>query len=98
MKLMIITATVLATLVADSASAGPLRNAWNRQQVSIGRGLIDGSLGPREAIRLERRAISIRNQARFLRWTGGGLGPRERAYLGWRLMNARAAIYRHRHN
>jgi len=98
MKLKLITATILTIIITDAASAGPLSNAWHRQQVSIGRGLIDHSLTPREAIRLERQAISIRNQAAFLRSTGGGLSPLERAYLGSRLIGSRASIYYHRHN
>lgn len=98
MKIQLITAMVLTSVVAGSASAGPLQNAWQRQQVSIARGIADGSLTPREAIRLERRAINIRNEAAYLRATGGHLGPYERAYLRARLIGARAAIYRHRHN
>jgi len=98
MKVQLITAMMLTSIVAGSASAGPLENAWNRQQVSISRGIADGSLTPREVVRLERRAINIRNEAAFLRSTGGGLGPIERAYIGARLIGARASIYYHRHN
>lgn len=98
MSLKIITATVLAILVAAPASAGPLKNAWDRQQVSIGNGLVNGSLTPTEAIRLERQARSIRNQARFLKSTGGGLSPLERVYIGSRLVAARGAIFYHKHN
>jgi hypothetical protein len=98
MKLMIITATVLATLAADSASAGPLKNRWQHQQVRIGNGLVHGTLTPREAIRLERQAMQIRREARFLRSTGGHLGPYERAYLRWRLNGSSAAIHYHKHN
>lgn len=98
MKMQIITTVLLATVVTSAASAGPLENAWNRQQVSIGRGILDKSLTPREVIRLERQAISIRNQAAFLRATGGGLSLPERVYLGTRLLAARGSIYYHRHN
>jgi hypothetical protein len=98
MKVQLITAMVLTSIVAGSASAGPLENAWVRQQVSISRGMADGSLTPREVIRLERQAISIADEAAYLRWTGGHLGPYERAYLGARLIGARALIYRYRHN
>jgi len=98
MSLKIITATVLAILVAAPASAGPLGNAWHRQQVSIGKGLVNGSLTPGEAIRLEQQARSIRNQARFLKSTGGGLSLPERVYIGSQLVAARGAIYYHKHN
>jgi hypothetical protein len=98
MKIELITAMVLVSVVTGSASAGPLENAWQRQKASIINGLADGSLTLREAIPLERRAIAIRNEAAYLRYTGGHLGPYERAYLGARLIGARAAIYYHRHN
>jgi hypothetical protein len=98
MKVQLITAMVLTSIVAGSASAGPLENAWNRQQVSINRGMADGSLTPCEVIRLERQAINIRREAAYLRYTNGFLGPYERAYLRARLIGARAAIYYHRHN
>ena len=96
MSLKIIPATVLAILVAAPASAGPLSNAWHRQQVSIGKGLVNGSLTPGEAIRLEQQARSIRNQARFLK--SNGLTVPERVYIASRLVAARGAIYYHKHN
>lgn len=99
MSLKIITATVLAILVtAPAASAGPLKNAWDRQQVSIGNGVVNGSITPTEAIRLERQARSIRNQARYLKSTGGGLSPLEKVYIGTRLVASRGAIFYHKHN
>ena len=98
MKITFITAMVLTGIVAGSASAGPLENAWQRQKLSIANGLADGSLSYREAINLSRRAIAIRNEAAYLRFTGGYLGPFERAYLGARLLQQRGAIYYHRHN
>ena len=98
MKITFITATVLTCIVAGSASAGPLEDAWLRQKLSIANGIADGSLSYREAIRLERRAIAIRNEAAYLRYTGGYLGPFERAYLGARLLEQRSGIYDHRHN
>ena len=98
MKMQIITTVLLATVVTSAASAGPLENAWYRQKVSIANGLADNSLSYKEAIRLERRAIAIRNEAAYLRYTGGQLRPWERAYLGARLLGQRAAIYYHRHN
>ena len=98
MKVQLVTAVVLTSIVAGSASAGPLENAWQRQKLSIAQGIADGSLSYGEAIRLERRAINIRNEAAFLRATNGYLGPYERAYLRARLIGARAAIYYHRHN
>jgi hypothetical protein len=104
MKLQLITALALATLVAapaavvTPASAGTLKNAWVRQETSIAHGLADGSLTPGEAVRLQHREDSIRNQAIFLKSTGGHLGPAERAYLGARLAVARGAIFVHRHN
>ena len=98
MKLKIITATVLAMLIAAPASAGPLSNAWHRQQVKIGKGIVNGKLTPGEAIGLELRAAAIRGQARVLSATGGGLNPMERAYLASQLAAARGAIYYHKHN
>ena len=98
MTLKIITAAVLATLVAAPASAGPLGNAWHRQQVSIGKGLINGSLRPGEAIRLEAREAAIKHQWRHMKATGGGLSPIEKVYLGSQLVAARGAIYYHKHN
>ncbi len=41
---------------------------------------------------------SIRNQAIFLKSTGGHLGFGERVYLGTRLAVARGAIFFHKHN
>jgi hypothetical protein len=98
MKLKIVTGMLLATMLAAPASAGPLANAWDRQQVAIGNGVANGSLNPGEAIRLEQRAQSIKNQYQFFKSTGGGLGPAERAFLGARLIGARAAIFYHKHN
>jgi hypothetical protein len=100
MKLKLITAALLAMVVTAPApaDAGPLRNAWLRQKVSIMNGAATGRLTPGEYGRLRQRAVSIRNQAAFLRSTGGGLGPLERVYLGARLLGARAAIYRLKHN
>ena len=97
MKKLII-ATLLGTLTAAPALAGPLGDAYHRQQVSIGKGLVNGSLSPAEAIRLEQRAQRIKHEWQFLRATGGGLGPFERAYLGARLVGARAAIHWHKHH
>jgi hypothetical protein len=98
MQIKLITTVVLASVITSAASAGPLENAWYRQKLSIANGIADGSLSYREAIRLERRAIAIRNEAAYLRATGGHLGPFERAYLGARLLEQRGAIYYHRHN
>jgi hypothetical protein len=53
MKLAVIVAMALATLAAaDSASAGARKNAWRGQQVSIGKGVADGSLTSKKAIHL----------------------------------------------
>ena len=98
MKLKLITAAALAPLVAAPASAGPLQNAWVRQQTSITNGVVSGKLTPGEFTRLQRQQASILRQANYLRSTGGGLGPVEKAYLGARLMSARGAIYYHKHN
>ena len=98
MKLKIITATVLAILVAAPASAGPLLNKWNHQQVRIGKGIVNGSLTPAEAIGLELRAAAIRSQARVMRATGGGLSPSEKSYLSSQLAASSAAIRYHKHN
>jgi hypothetical protein len=98
MKLKLITALALATFVAAPASAGPLKNAWVRQQVSITKGVVNGKLTPGEFGKLQRQQTRILKEARFLKSTGGGLGPLERAYLGARLIGARGAIYYHKHN
>ena len=98
MKLQLITALALAAFVAAPASAGPLKNAWVRQQVSIAKGVANGSIKPREFARLQNREASILNQAAILKATGGGLGPMEKAYLGARLAVARGSIFYHKHN
>jgi hypothetical protein len=98
MKLKLITAAVLATLVAAPASAGPLGNAFQRQKAAIGNGLANNSLTLGEAGRLIDRTKRIKNEYQFLKATGGGLGPLERMYLGARLVGNRAAIFRHKHN
>jgi hypothetical protein len=98
MKLKIITATVLAILIAAPASAGPLNNTWHHQQARIGKGLANGSLTPGEAIGLEAREAAIRGEARFLRATGGGLSPAEKGFLGSQLAAASGAIHFHKHN
>jgi hypothetical protein len=94
----LITATILAVLVAAPASAGPLKQTWHRQQVRIGKGIANGSIRPLEAIGLELREAAIRNQARFLKSTGGGLSPLEKGYLRSQLKGASGAIRFHRHN
>jgi len=94
MYVKLITATMLlASLIAAPASAGPLANAFHRQQVSIGKGLVDGSLNAREAQRLENREVSIRNQFRNFKASGGGVNFGERLVLAGRLINARRAIH-----
>ena len=98
MKLKLITALALATLVTAPASAGPLKDAFVRQQTSITNGVANGSIKPGEFVRLQRQQASILRQANFLRQTGGGLGPIEKAYLGARMISARGAIYHHKHN
>jgi len=98
MKLKLITAAVLASLVAAPASAGPLANAFQRQKAAIGNGLANNSLTLNEAGRLIRQTKRIKREYRFLRATGGGLSPLERVYLGGRLIGNRAAIFYHKHN
>ena len=98
MTLKIITAALLATLIAAPASAGPLGNAWHRQQTSIGKGLINGKLTPREVIGLEAREAAIKHQWQHMKSTGGGLNFGEKVYLGTQLAGARGAIYYHKHN
>jgi hypothetical protein len=98
MNLKLITAVALATLVAAPASAGPLRDAFVRQQTRITNGVANGSIKPGEFVKLQRQQASILRQARFLRQTGGGLSPAEKVYLRARQLSARGAIYYHKHN
>ena len=98
MKLKLITAAVLAILVAAPASAGPLGNAFQRQKAAIGNGLANNSLTLGEAGRLIHQTKRIKHEYQFLKATGGGLGPFERMYLGARLIGNRANIFRHKHN
>jgi hypothetical protein len=46
MKLKLITALVLATVVAAPASAGPLKDTFVRQQQRIANGVVNNQLGP----------------------------------------------------
>jgi len=104
MKLQLITALALATLVVapatvvTPASAGPLKDAWVRQEKSIINGVSNGTIRAGEAARLENREASIAHQAAVLRSTGGGLSPLEKFYLGTQLVGARGAIVYHKHN
>ena len=97
MNLKLITALALATLVVAPASAGPLQDAFVRQQTSITNGVVNGKLTPGEFVKLQRQQASILRQANFLRQTGGGLGPVEKVYLRARQISARGAIFYHKH-
>jgi hypothetical protein len=98
MTLKLISAITLATLIAAPASAGPLRDAFVRQQTSITTGVANGTVKPGEFVRLQRQQASILRQAKFLQKTGGGLNGVEKAYIGARMIAARGAIYYHKHN
>jgi hypothetical protein len=100
-KLKLITAAVLATVVATTliaapASAGPLGNAFQRQKAAIGNGLANNSLTLNEAGRLIKQTKRIKKEYQFL--NAGGLNSLERMYLGARLVGNWASIYYHKHN
>jgi hypothetical protein len=100
MNLKLITALALATLVAvpASASAGPLKNTFLRQQARITNGVVNGQLGPGEFARLQKQQTRILKEAAFLKATGGGLSGPERLYLRARQAGASANIFIKKHN
>jgi len=98
MKLKLIIALALATFVAAPASAGPLKDTFVRQQTRIANGVVNGKLTAGEFTRLQRQQASILRQAQFLKSTGGGLSPAERAFLRARQIGAGANIFVKKHN
>ena len=100
MKLKLMTALALATLVAvpATASAGPLKNTFVRQQARIANGVVNGQLGPGEFARLQKQQASILKDAAVLKANDGKLGPLERAYLRARQGGASANIFIKKHN
>jgi hypothetical protein len=98
MKLTVITAIALATLVAAPASAGPLKNTFLNQQGRIANGVANGQLTAGEFAKLQRQQTRILKEAAFLKATGGGLNPAEKLYLRARQAGAGANIFIKKHN
>jgi hypothetical protein len=100
MKLKLMTALALATLVAvpATASAGPLKNTFARQQARIANGVVNGQLNAGEFARLQKQQTRILKEAAFLKSTGGGLSPLERTFLRARQGGASANIFIKKHN
>jgi len=94
----LVTATVLATLVAAPAFAG-VNGRQVHQQVRILKGVANGSLTLGEFAKLERREALIRREERIMRTMHGGtLTPLDRFVLNRRLDAASGAIWRKKHN
>jgi hypothetical protein len=98
MKLKLIAALALATLVAAPAAAGPLKNTFERQQDRITNGVVNGQLSPGEFVRLQKQQARILKEAKFLKATGNGLSNGEKAYLRLRQIGAGANIFIKKHN
>jgi hypothetical protein len=98
MKLKLITALALATVAAAPASAGPLKDAFVRQQQRIANGVVSGQLSPGEFAKLQRQQTRILKEAKFLKKTGNGLNAAERLYLRARQSGASANIFIKKHN
>lgn len=94
----LVTATVLATLVAAPAFAG-VNGRQVHQQVRILKGVANGSLTLGEFAKLERREALIRREERIMRTMHRGtLTPLDRFVLNRRLDAASGAIWRKKHN
>jgi hypothetical protein len=102
MNLKLIPALALALAVvapaATPADAGPLKNTFLRQQTRIANGAANGQLNAGEFAKLQKQQARILKEAQFLKSTGGGLGPLERAYLRARQGGASANIFIKKHN
>jgi F0F1-type ATP synthase membrane subunit b/b' len=98
MKLKLITALALATLVAAPASAGPLQDAFVRQQQRIANGVVNNQLSAGEFARLQKQQARILKEAQFLKNTGNGLSNGEKAYLRLRQIGASGNIFIKKHN
>ena len=98
MKLKLITALALATLVAAPASAGPLKDTFVRQQARITNGVVNGQLSPGEFAKLQRQQTRILKEAKLLKSIGGGLSPADRLYLRARQLGASGNIFIKKHN
>src|SRR5262245_55936032 len=94
----LVTATVLATLVAAPAFAG-VNGRQTHQQVRILKGVVNGSITFPEFVKLEKREALIRREERVMRTMHGGtLTPFDRFVLNRRLDAASGAIWRKKHN
>ena len=103
MKLKLITALALAIVVAaplatTSASAGPLKNTFLRQQARIANGVANGQLTPGEFARLQGQQTRILQERAILKASGNGLKVAERLYLRARQAGASANIFIKKHN
>ncbi|HEY8211265.1 MAG TPA: hypothetical protein VIG99_27465 [Myxococcaceae bacterium] len=75
-----------------------LINRMQNQQNRIQQGVESGSLTPREAVRLEARAVRLDAKIAKDAFDGGGLTKRERAIDNLRLDGMSARIYRQKHD
>jgi hypothetical protein len=93
-----VAAAILAGTMAGATEGGAVDRRQATQQARIGNGVASGTLTPREAIRLESRAVSIARLEASFRATGAGLSHRERAILDHRLDTLSDAIWREKHD
>jgi hypothetical protein len=78
--------------------AGTINQRREHQQQRIGQGIRSGRLNARQAVRLERREVSIGRQERHMRAADGGrLNHYDRVRLNHRLNRSSRAIYHARH-
>ena len=99
MTMKLITASLLASLIAGPALAHGIDGREANQHRRIEHGVRHGSLTPRETHRLERREASIAAQeARMRAHHHGHLTRHDRHLLNKRLNRTSAAIWRDKHD
>jgi len=91
-------AVAILLAAASMAEAGPVAARQHNQQMRIAHGVANGSLTVREATRLELRHLDLGRDIAWMRATGGGLGPCERAIIDRRQDHLSGAIWRQKHD
>jgi hypothetical protein len=100
--LVLATASALAApALADGATPPPhpIQQRKHVQQHRIGQGVSNGSLTPRETVRLEKQETALNHEERNMRAANGGtLTPAERARLRQQQNRLSRRIYRQKHD
>lgn len=91
-------ATGLAALVAATPADARINKRQQHQQTRIAHGIANGSLTPRETVRLERQQVHIARYEARSRADGPGLTARERVRLEAMQDRSSRNIRRQRHD